>query len=135
MMFCINTVVTNHFEVLVRDMNNQAFYKINDGEAFCNRLVILMPGVMKRHGVTIVRINSGGSNNRSSEISADILNGDIRRAEIGFGTDIKTIRVILINLIFISQESSSCEIKTLRGMRVYAQVFLKEPYGKQSVKI
>ena len=56
-------------------MNNQAFYKINDGEAFCNRLVILMPGVMKRHGVTIVRINSGGSNNRSSEISADILNG------------------------------------------------------------
>ena len=100
MMFCINTVVTNHFEVLVRDMNNQAFYKINDGEAFCNRLVILMPGVMKRHGVTIVRINSGGSNNRSSEISADILNGDIRRAEIGFGTDIKTIRVILVNLVF-----------------------------------
>ena len=46
MMFCINTVVTNHFEVLVRDMNNQAFYKINDGEAFCNRLVIPMPGVM-----------------------------------------------------------------------------------------
>ena len=99
-MFCINTVVTNHFEVLVRDMNNQAFYKINDGEAFCTRLVILMPGVMKRHGVTIVRINSGGSNNRSSEISADILNGDIRRAEIGFGTDIKTIRVILVNLVF-----------------------------------
>ena len=71
MMFCINTVVTNHFEVLVRDMNNQAFYKIN---------------------------------NRSSEISADILNGDIRRAEIGFGTDIKTIRVILINLIFKFKE-------------------------------
>ena len=125
MMFCINTVVTNHFEVLVRDMNNQAFYKINDGEAFCNRLVILMPGVMKRHGVTIVRINSGGSNNRSSEISADILNGDIRRAEIGFGTDIKTIRVILINLILSlrKEEPSLCAS------------FLKEPYGKQSVKI
>ena len=80
MMFCINPIVTNHFEVLVRDMNNQAFYKVNDGEAFCNRLMILMPGVMKCHGVTIIRINSGGSNNRSSEISADILNGDIRRA-------------------------------------------------------
>lgn len=104
MMFCINTVVTNHFEVLVRDMNNQAFYKINDGEAFCNRLVILMPGVMKRHGATIVRINSGGSNNRSSEISADILNGDIWRAEIGFSPDIKTIRVILVNLVFKFKE-------------------------------
>ena len=99
MMFCINTIVTNHFEVLVRDMNNQAFYKVNNGEAFCNRLVILMPGVMKRHRVTIVRINSGGSNNRSSEIS-----GDIRRAEIGFSTDIKTIRVILVNLVFKFKE-------------------------------
>lgn len=104
MMFCINTIVTNHFEVLVRDMSNQAFYKVNDGEAFCNRLVILMPGVMKRYGVTIVRIDSGGSNNRSSEISADILNGDIWRAEIGFRTDIKTIRVILINLVFKFKE-------------------------------
>ena len=103
MMFCINPIVTNHFEVLVRDMNNQAFYKVNDGEAFCNRLMILMPGVMKCHGVTIIRINSGGSNNRSSEISADILNGDIRRAEIGFGTDIK-IRVILVNLVFKFKE-------------------------------
>lgn len=103
-MFCINPIVTNHFEVLVRDMNNQAFYKVNDGEAFCNRLVILMLGVMKRHGVTIVRINSGGSNNRSSEISADILNGDIWRAEIGFSPDTKTIRVILINLVFKFKE-------------------------------
>ena len=104
MMFCINTIVTNHFEVLVRDMNNQAFYKVNNGEAFCNRLMILMPGVMKCHGVTIIRINSGGSNNRSSEISADILNGDIWRTEIGFSTDIKTIRVILVNLVFKFKE-------------------------------
>ena len=104
MMFCINTIVTNYFEVPVRDMNNQAFYKVNDGDAFCNRLVILMPGVMKRHGVTIVRINSGGSNNRASEISADILNGDIWRAKIGFSTDIKPLRVILINLVFKFKE-------------------------------
>lgn len=48
-------------------MNNQAFYKVNDGDAFGNRLVILMSGVMKRHGVSIVRINSGGSNITESE--------------------------------------------------------------------
>lgn len=85
-------------------MNNQAFYKVNDGDAFGNRLVILMPGVMKCHGVPLVRINSGGSNNRSSEISSDILNGDIWRAAIGFSPDIKTIRVIFVNLVFKFQE-------------------------------
>ena len=100
MMFCINPIVTNHFEVLVRDMNNQAFYKVKDGEAFCNRLMILMPGVMKCHGVTIIRINSGGSNNRSSEISADIFNHCIRITEIGFSIHIKTIFMLTVDKSF-----------------------------------
>ena len=34
MVLCINPIVTDHFKVSVRDMYNQAFDKVNGGDAF-----------------------------------------------------------------------------------------------------
>lgn len=45
-------------------------------------------------------INTGCSNNRSAEISADVFNGNIRGAEIRIYTNIKPIRVIRVHFIF-----------------------------------
>ena len=45
-------------------------------------------------------INTGCSNNRSAEISADVFNGNIRGAEIRLYTNIKPIRVIRVHFIF-----------------------------------
>lgn len=45
-------------------------------------------------------INTGCSNNRSAEISADVFNGNIRGAEIRLCTNIKPIRVIRVHFIF-----------------------------------
>ena len=98
-MFCINAIVTNHFEMLVGDMNNQATNKVNGRDAFSNGFVIFVSLIMKGDVVTIIRIDSGGGDNRSPEIAADILNGDIRRTFVRFGSDIKAIRMVFVNLI------------------------------------
>ena len=45
-------------------------------------------------------INTGCSNNRSAEISADVFNGNIRGAEIWLCTNIKPIRVLRVHFIF-----------------------------------
>lgn len=100
MMFCINPIVTHHFEMLVRDMNHQSFNEVNSRDAFRDSFMIFVPGIMKSNRVSVIRIDSGGSNNRASQISADIFNCDIRRTKIWFGSDIKPIRMIFINLIF-----------------------------------
>ena len=45
-------------------------------------------------------INTGCSNNRSAEISADVFNGNIRGAEIWLCTNIKPIGVLRVHFIF-----------------------------------
>ena len=99
-MLGINAIITNHFKMLVRDMYNQSFNKVDGGDTFGYGLVIFMPGVMKGDRVTIIRNNSGSSNNWSPQISADIFNGDIRRTWVRFCSNIKAIRVVFVNLIF-----------------------------------
>ena len=94
--FRINAIITNHFEMLVGDMNNQARNKVDGRNAFGYSFMIFMSLIMKSHGVPIIRINSGGGDNRPPKIPADILNGDIRRASVRFGSDIKAIRMFFL---------------------------------------
>lgn len=43
----IDAVVTNHLKVLVRNMDNEFFNKINNRKGFGNELVVLMPIIME----------------------------------------------------------------------------------------
>ena len=79
MVLCINAIVSDHFKMLVRDMYNQAFDKVGDGNTFRDRFMILMALIMERHEITVIGINPGSSNNRSPKVSDDVFNGDIRR--------------------------------------------------------
>ena len=78
MVFCINAVVADHFKVPVRDMQDQAFDKVNGGDAFCDRFMVLMSLIMERHTIPVIGINPGSGNDRSSKISADVFNGDCK---------------------------------------------------------
>lgn len=91
MMFGINAIVTYHFEMLVRDMNDQAFDKVNGRDAFGNRFVIFMPLIMKSNQFTIIGIDSGSGNHRAAQISADVFNCNIGRAEVWLSPDIKAM--------------------------------------------
>lgn len=62
---------------------------------------------MKAYRIAVITVNPRSGDNRSAEISADILDGDVGSAEIRFCTDIETIGMILVNVIFDLAERRS----------------------------
>mgnify|MGYP000024506149 FL=1 len=82
------------------DMDNQFFDEVQSRDGFGNSFVIFVSGIMKSYIFTVIMINTGCSNNRSAEISADVFNGNIRGAEIWLCTNIKPIRVLRVHFIF-----------------------------------
>ena len=54
----------------------------------------VLPVIVKRNGIAIIRVNAGGSNDRATEVSANIFPDGVAFAVFGFGIDIKTIFVI-----------------------------------------
>lgn len=54
----IDTVVTDHFEMFVRDMDNEPFNKFNGRNGFDNEFVIFVPVVMKGNMRAGVRIDT-----------------------------------------------------------------------------
>ena len=93
----VDAVVTNHFEMLIRDMNDEAFNKVNSRNGFNDEFVILVPVVMEGNMRAGVRIDAGRSNNRSAEVTTNVLRNDRRIAVVGFGVNIETIAMILID--------------------------------------
>ena len=55
---------------------------------------------MEGDSITIVFIDARSSNNRASQISADIFDGNIRDAKVGFGSDIENIGMVFLDVIF-----------------------------------
>ena len=110
MVFCINAVVADHFKMLVRDMQDQAFDKVNGGDAFCDRFMVLMSLIMERHTIPVIGINPGSGNDRSSRISADVFKGDIRRTQVRFGSNIKAFGMAFVALILKLEEHTQDDI-------------------------
>lgn len=100
MVLCINAVIADHFKMLVRDMYNQVFDKVDGGDSFCDCLVVLMTLVMERHKIPVIGINPGSSNDRSAKVSANVFNVDIRKIQVRFGSDIKAFGMVFVDLIF-----------------------------------
>ena len=100
MVFCINAVVAYHFKVPVRDMYDQTIDKVNGRDTFRDGFMILMVLIMERHIIPVIGINPGSGNDRSSKVAADIFNGDIRRPQVRFGSNIKAFGMVFVNLVF-----------------------------------
>ena len=133
MVLCINAVVADHFKMLVRDMYDQAFDKVNGGDAFCNRFMVLMALIMKRHIIPVIVINPGSSNDRSAKVSADVLNGDIRRTQVGFGSNIKAFGVVFVDLIFKLLKRST-QFKGEQIQKDFAEGQAKEVIIKMGIR-
>lgn len=100
MVFCINAVVAYHFKVPVRDRYDQTIGKVNGRDTFRDGFMILMVLIMERHIIPVIGINPGSGNDRSSKVAADIFNGDIRRTQVRFGSNIKAFGMVFVDLIF-----------------------------------
>lgn len=96
----IKAIVTCHFEIFFRDVLDKQLNKINSGKSFHNKRIIFMLVVMKGHVITIVRIDSGKSNDRSTKIAADIFDNRLRVTEIRLCVNIKAIFVFMVYFRF-----------------------------------
>lgn len=59
-LFCsgIQTVIPNHFEMLIGDVTNDTFDEINSGDRFRNKFIVLMAIVVKGDEFAVVFVNS-----------------------------------------------------------------------------
>ena len=83
--------------MLVRDMNNETFDKINSGNGLDDEFVIFVPVEMESNMRTGVGIDAGGSNDRSAEIASNVLGNDRGVTVVGLGVDVETFTMITIN--------------------------------------
>ena len=107
MMFCINPIITEHLEMFFWYVDNEAFDEIHCRDTFRYGLMILMSGVMKGNKVAIIIVDAGSGDDRSAQVSADVLDGNIRGTEIRFSPDIETIWIFPVKFVFKSFEGTS----------------------------
>ena len=92
----IDTVITDHFEMLFRDVNNKLFNKLNSMESLNNENIVLMSVVMESNIFTIIGIDVRRSNNRSAKITTDIFENISIACDIGFSIDIETMIKVFV---------------------------------------
>lgn len=96
----IDAIVSDHFEVFLRDVANKTLNKVDSRNGFCNELLILMAVVVEGNGVIffIVSIDSGSSNHRSAKITSDVLQNLLGLAFAGLSIDVKAMSGMKIDL-------------------------------------
>ena len=92
----INAVITNHFKMPVRNMDNKFFNEINSGNFFDNQLIILMSVVFKSNKNTIIFEYARSSNNRSTEIATDIFSGLMSIAFCFLSINIESVGTVFV---------------------------------------
>jgi hypothetical protein len=98
--FGVNTVVANHFEMFVRNVNNKPLDEVFGRDSFCNQLVIFMSVVVESDGLTVIAVDTRRGNDRSAQISADILDNVFAFRNGRFGVDIEAVRTVLVDICF-----------------------------------
>ena len=107
MMFCIDTVVSKHLEMFFGDMYDKAFDEIKSRNTFLNGFIVFMTGVMKSYIFAIIFINTRCGNNGTTEVSADIFDGDVRCTKIRFCADVESFRMLFVDIILDFTERRS----------------------------
>ena len=69
---CINPTIPNHFKMFFRDVANETLDEFHSRNRFFYVLFILMPVVMESDHFTIVFINSGCGNDRTTKITPNV---------------------------------------------------------------
>lgn len=71
-MTCIDTIISNHFEMLFGDMADKSFDEIQNRKLFDNKFVVLVTVVFESDKITIIMNNAGGCDNGSAKITTDV---------------------------------------------------------------
>ena len=92
----INTAIANRFEMFFRDMLDKTLNKFHGRNGFFHILVIFMTVIMESHILSVIAVDAGSSNYRTSKVTTDIFRNDFRITFVWFCIDIEAIFVIVI---------------------------------------
>lgn len=93
----IDTIVAYLLEMFFGDMLYEAVYEIECGDGLHDKLVILMAVIMKSDGTAIITVYTGGGNDRSAKIAADIFGHSLWVTFIRFCVNIETVFVVSVD--------------------------------------
>ena len=96
----VDAVITDHFEVLVRDVDDQLFDEIGSGDGFRDESVVLMPVVVESDGMAVIMIDTGSGDNGPAQISADVFDDLFWVCKSRLGINVEAIRAMLIDIGF-----------------------------------
>ena len=96
----IDTIISDHLEVFFWNVLNQPFNELESRHGFSDEFVVFMSMVMESDRVTIIVINTRGSNNRSAKISSDVFGDNIRPAFVRFSIDIEALLAMFVDIGF-----------------------------------
>lgn len=96
----INAAVTDHFEMLFRDMADKTLYELHNRKGFFHIGVIFVAVVMEGNKVAIIVVNPGRGNNGAPQIAPDIFYGSVGVTFIRFCIDIETVFVFTVTAGF-----------------------------------
>ena len=82
-------------------MLNKPLNEFHRRNRFAYVFVVFMPVVMKGNGITIITVNSGSGNYRTTKISADIFDYNFRITFIRFGIDIEAFFMFCVAFGFL----------------------------------
>ena len=96
----VNSIIANHFKLCFRNVLNKSGNKIKSRDFFNNVFVIFVSVVMKSHGISVIGIDSGSSNNRTSQVASNVFSNCFRITKIWFCMNIETVFTMIVNQRF-----------------------------------
>lgn len=93
----IESVITYHLEIPVRDMLDEEGDKIHDRNGFADKGVVLMPVIVEGDGRTVIGINPFQGDGGAAEVTSDVFSDDTGIAKIRFSVNIETVIVLAVN--------------------------------------
>ena len=96
----IKAAITYHFKVLFRYVADKAFDEVHCRNGFFNIFFVAMSVVVESNHFSIIFVNTGSGDYRSSQIASDIFYYSLRIAAIRFCKNIEAIFVIRITFGF-----------------------------------
>ena len=87
----VNAAIANHFIMLFRDVADEALDKFQSRDCLFHIFIILVTVVMEGDKIAIVTVDPGSSDDRATEITADIFDNRFRVTIVWLGIDVEAI--------------------------------------------
>lgn len=116
--------------MLFGDVTDQTLHEFQNGNGFGNQLIIFMSIVMEGNEISIIAINAGCSNCRTTKIPADIFGDGFCVTFTGFCVNIESIGMIAIGGRFLFAEGI-----TENGMKLIQQYSLERITQKRVIEM